>query len=183
MRYVGGTWRVGGILALSRAFGDAYMKGSLQARTLCPSMMGEFVSLMAGVCQAACRVSQCRHSARHAWGRGAVTALSRCRAQLLAARRWHTKVHCSSVFGMLCAVMHGLSIALKATGWCTVGYLCLVLQFEGVRAGGDGYSSGFGVVAEPDTTLTELTGARHLFRPPLYAARTSTAGVGVYPQA
>ena len=32
------------------------------------------------------------------------------------------------------------------------------LQFEGVRAGGDGYSSGFGVVAEPDTTLTELTG-------------------------
>ena len=30
MRYVGGTWRTGGILALSRAFGDAYMKGSLQ---------------------------------------------------------------------------------------------------------------------------------------------------------
>lgn len=30
VRFVGGTWRVGGILALSRAFGDAYMKGSLQ---------------------------------------------------------------------------------------------------------------------------------------------------------
>lgn len=30
VRYVGGTWRVGGILALSRAFGDAYLKGSLQ---------------------------------------------------------------------------------------------------------------------------------------------------------
>ncbi len=30
VRYVGGTWRCGGILALSRAFGDAYMKGSLQ---------------------------------------------------------------------------------------------------------------------------------------------------------
>lgn len=30
VRYVGGTWRTGGILALSRAFGDAYMKGSLQ---------------------------------------------------------------------------------------------------------------------------------------------------------
>ena len=30
MRYVGGTWRVGGILALSRAFGDAYLKGSGQ---------------------------------------------------------------------------------------------------------------------------------------------------------
>jgi protein phosphatase 1L len=26
VRFVGGTWRVGGILALSRAFGDAYMK-------------------------------------------------------------------------------------------------------------------------------------------------------------
>jgi len=61
VRYVAGTWRVGGILALSRAFGDAYMKGSL--------------------------------------------------------------------------------------------------QFEGVRAGGDGYSSGFGVTAEPDTTLTPLTRA------------------------
>ena len=58
VRYVGGTWRVGGILALSRAFGDAYLKGSL--------------------------------------------------------------------------------------------------QFEGIRAGGDGYSSGFGVVAEPDTSLTAL---------------------------
>ena len=63
VRYVGGTWRVGGILALSRAFGDAYLKGSL--------------------------------------------------------------------------------------------------QFEGVRAGGDGYSSGFGVVAEPDTSLTALTRALH----------------------
>eukprot|EP00892_Ulva_mutabilis_P009741 jgi/Ulvmu1/7139/UM034_0045.1 len=30
VRYVGKTWRVGGLLALSRAFGDAYMKGSLQ---------------------------------------------------------------------------------------------------------------------------------------------------------
>ncbi|KAK9828457.1 hypothetical protein WJX72_000107 [[Myrmecia] bisecta] len=59
VRYVGGTWRTGGILALSRAFGDAYLKGSL--------------------------------------------------------------------------------------------------QFEGVRAGGDGYSSGFGVIAEPYTTLTDLT--------------------------
>lgn len=68
MRYVGGTWRVGGILALSRAFGDAYLKGSL--------------------------------------------------------------------------------------------------QFEGVRAGGDGYSSGFGVVSEPETTLTDLTGAF----PPLWTS-------------
>lgn len=61
MRYVGGTWRVGGLLALSRAFGDAYLKGSL--------------------------------------------------------------------------------------------------RFEGVTAGGDGYSSGFGLVAVPYTTLTPLTGA------------------------
>jgi protein phosphatase 1K len=30
VRYVGGTWRVGGLLALSRAFGDAYLKGSDQ---------------------------------------------------------------------------------------------------------------------------------------------------------
>ena len=30
VRYIGGTWRVGGLLALSRAFGDAYLKGSLQ---------------------------------------------------------------------------------------------------------------------------------------------------------
>ena len=30
VRYVGGTWRVGGLLALSRAFGDAYLKGSSQ---------------------------------------------------------------------------------------------------------------------------------------------------------
>ena len=30
VRYVGETWRVGGLLALSRAFGNAYMKGSLQ---------------------------------------------------------------------------------------------------------------------------------------------------------
>ena len=34
------------------------------------------------------------------------------------------------------------------------------LQFEGVAAGSDGYSSGFGLVAQPYTTLTELTGAR-----------------------
>lgn len=31
------------------------------------------------------------------------------------------------------------------------------LQFEGVAAGSDGYSSGFGLVAEPYTTLTTLT--------------------------
>jgi len=30
VRFVGNTWRVGGILALSRAFGDAYLKGSAQ---------------------------------------------------------------------------------------------------------------------------------------------------------
>lgn len=30
VRFVGGTWRVGGLLALSRAFGDAYLKSSLQ---------------------------------------------------------------------------------------------------------------------------------------------------------
>ena len=59
VRYVGGTWRVGGLLALSRAFGNAYLKG---------------------------------------------------------------------------------------TG-----------QFEGIQAGSDGYSSGFGVVAEPDVAVTELT--------------------------
>lgn len=28
VQYVGGTWRVGGLLALSRAFGDSYMKAS-----------------------------------------------------------------------------------------------------------------------------------------------------------
>ena len=60
VRYVEGTWRVGGILALSRAFGDAYMKSSL--------------------------------------------------------------------------------------------------QFEGMRASSDNYSSGFGVIAEPDTYLTDITG-------------------------
>ena len=59
VRYVGGTWRVGGILALSRAFGDAYLKGSG--------------------------------------------------------------------------------------------------QFEGIAAGSDGYSSGFGVVADPAVTLTQLS--------------------------
>ncbi|KAF8056105.1 protein phosphatase 2C 45 [Scenedesmus sp. PABB004] len=59
VRYAGGTWRVGGLLALSRAFGDSYLKGSL--------------------------------------------------------------------------------------------------QFEGIASGSDGYSSGFGVVAEPFTTLTPLT--------------------------
>lgn len=60
MRYVAGTWRVGGLLALSRAFGDAYMKGSL--------------------------------------------------------------------------------------------------QFEGIPEGSDGYSSGFGVIAEPHIDITDLTG-------------------------
>lgn len=30
VRFVGGTWRTGGVLALSRAFGDAYLKGSSQ---------------------------------------------------------------------------------------------------------------------------------------------------------
>lgn len=30
VRYIGGTWRVGGLLALSRAFGDAYLKGTGQ---------------------------------------------------------------------------------------------------------------------------------------------------------
>jgi protein phosphatase 1K len=30
VRFAGGTWRVGGLLALSRAFGDAHLKGSLQ---------------------------------------------------------------------------------------------------------------------------------------------------------
>ena len=32
------------------------------------------------------------------------------------------------------------------------------LQFEGVQAGSDGYSTGFGVIATPYTALTELTG-------------------------
>lgn len=32
------------------------------------------------------------------------------------------------------------------------------LQFEGMPAGSDGYSSGFGVIAEPYTQLTPLTG-------------------------
>ncbi|CAG9463204.1 unnamed protein product [Pedinophyceae sp. YPF-701] len=59
VRYTAGTWRVGGLLALSRAFGDAYLKSSL--------------------------------------------------------------------------------------------------QFEGVPLGSDGYSSGFGVTAEPFVTITELT--------------------------
>jgi protein phosphatase 1L len=59
VRFVGETWRVGGLLALSRAFGDAYLKGSL--------------------------------------------------------------------------------------------------QFEGVPAGSDGYASGFGVIAEPDTSVVDLT--------------------------
>jgi protein phosphatase 1K len=61
VRFVGGTWRVGGLLALSRAFGDAYLKG---------------------------------------------------------------------------------------TG-----------QFEGIQAGSDNYSSGFGLTAQPHVTLTELTPA------------------------
>lgn len=71
VRYVGGTWRVGGLLALSRAFGDAYLKGSL--------------------------------------------------------------------------------------------------QFEGITAGGDGYSSGFGLIATPYTTLGPLTGKgrRHSFPGPV----------------
>jgi protein phosphatase 1L len=30
------------------------------------------------------------------------------------------------------------------------------LQFEGVSAGSDGYSSGFGVIAQPDISLTAL---------------------------
>lgn len=38
VRYMGGTWRVGGLLALSRAFGDSYLKvgrgGALQC-TVC----------------------------------------------------------------------------------------------------------------------------------------------------
>lgn len=38
VRYVGGTWRVGGLLALSRAFGDSFMKGS-----------GQFEGLKSGV--------------------------------------------------------------------------------------------------------------------------------------
>eukprot|EP00798_Chlamydomonas_sp_ICE-L_P023587 gene23587-9115_t len=32
------------------------------------------------------------------------------------------------------------------------------LQFEGITAGGDGYSSGFGLIAVPYTALTPLTG-------------------------
>jgi protein phosphatase 1L len=32
VRFVGETWRVGGLLALSRAFGDAYMKGECPRR-------------------------------------------------------------------------------------------------------------------------------------------------------
>ncbi|KAI8104210.1 hypothetical protein M9435_006733 [Picochlorum sp. BPE23] len=35
VRYIGGTWRVGGLLALSRAFGDAYLKEpDIMTRTL-----------------------------------------------------------------------------------------------------------------------------------------------------
>ena len=75
VRYVGGTWRVGGILALSRAFGDAYMKSSL--------------------------------------------------------------------------------------------------QFEGMRASSDNYSSGFGVIAEPDTYLTDITGSGLLSGPSGIEQRTT----------
>lgn len=38
VRFVGGTWRVGGLLALSRAFGDSFMKGT-----------GQFEGLKSGV--------------------------------------------------------------------------------------------------------------------------------------
>jgi protein phosphatase 1K len=55
------------------------------------------------------------------------------------------------------------------------------LQFEGVRAGGDGYSSGFGVVAEPDTTLTELTGA--WLRAIEHTLRLDEAGQGLVSRA
>ena len=66
---------------------------------------------------------------------------------------------------------HGLRRALERPACMRAGgllalsrafgdaYLKGSLQYEGVRAGGDGYSSGFGVVAEPDTTLTDLSGA------------------------
>jgi hypothetical protein len=35
VRYTGGTWRVGGLLALSRAFGDAYLKVRAESALYC----------------------------------------------------------------------------------------------------------------------------------------------------
>jgi hypothetical protein len=68
VRYVGGTWRVGGLLALSRAFGDAYLKGSDQFEGVsfyasdsyasgfgeCHPLASEFAAMVAVAVSAAC---------------------------------------------------------------------------------------------------------------------------------
>jgi hypothetical protein len=57
VRYVGGTWRVGGLLALSRAFGDAYLKGSLQVRV---ALGEQSVAFSAVLCCAGFECVRCR---------------------------------------------------------------------------------------------------------------------------
>lgn len=45
-------------------------------------------------------------------------------------------------------------------------YLKSSAQFEGVVAGSDGYSSGFGLTSEPHIAIEEITGEPHLFAGP-----------------
>jgi protein phosphatase 1K len=54
VRFVGGTWRVGGLLALSRAFGDAHLKGSLQFEGLTQGVRREGMREGEGGAQRVC---------------------------------------------------------------------------------------------------------------------------------
>jgi protein phosphatase 1K len=107
VRYVGGTWRVGGLLALSRAFGDSYLK----------------VCLVGLVCAVL--------------GSGLAPACCAPAPQTPTPANAHT-----------CHTTHAHRKTQQQGS----------LQFEGVSIDrANSYSSGFGVVSTPHTTLTPLT--------------------------
>lgn len=130
VRYVGGTWRVGGLLALSRAFGDAYMKGSLQVGG---AGWGEGEEARGGMMWLMMTWSGC------------------CKWQAGCGRGRHRR----AVLG------HALQDSVRVPSSnhpASHLHLSSNPQFEGIPEGSDGYSSGFGVIAEPYTEVTTLTG-------------------------
>lgn len=56
------------------------------------------------------------------------------------------------------ASVQGIAYQGYAGGSLLGTYMKGSLQFEGTPKGSDGYSSGFGVIAEPHIDITDLTG-------------------------
>jgi serine/threonine protein phosphatase PrpC len=130
VQFVGGTWRVGGLLALSRAFGDSYMKASGFNEGIAD--LGNDYS------------TQTRRTRHH------ITIPRRCTrldpAVLLGSKRRALWGH--ALLGVPRPLSLSLSLSLAAIDGSVTGRLVSMrLPFSG---------SGFGVIADPEVTTVDV---------------------------